>query len=159
MNDDAYSKANRFLALRKSTDVALTGDTNVDALLKEAEELSRPSPAATKPKPAATKAPQPTPAPKPAPIANPPAVSAPQQRPAVAVQSETPGVTAEVLPPEKGGQDGQNITVVVNVQQAPVVAAYPWWGWGYPYGYYPHPVICHRCGKYAHHCGRWTCPY
>jgi hypothetical protein len=156
MSDDAFSKANRFLTVRKSTDVARIGDTDIDALLKEAEE-------STRPKPFETRAPPAPPPQKPAPVSHPPpAVSAPKN-PGVTVQAP-PGVTAEVLPPvspAQGGQDVQNINVVVKVEQAPVAHAYPpwWWGYGYPYPYYPPAAICHVCREHPRRCGRWHCPY
>ena len=154
-DDDALSRTNRFLTVRKSTEVARTGDDDIDALLGEVEQSTRPKPVAPKPPLAA-----PAPKPAPEPVRNPLAVAAPSTRPAVAVQSQTPGVTAEVLPPASPPQDGsggtQNITVVVNTP-APVVAPYPWWGgwWGYPY----YPATCPACHGRPYHCGRWRCPY
>jgi hypothetical protein len=155
--DDAFSRANRFLTVRKSTELAIS-DSDIDDLLKDADESTRPKPVETKARPAPP--PQKS---APAPASHPPpAVSAPKN-PGVTVQAP-PGVTAEVLPPEspaQSGQDGKNINVVVNVQQAPVVHPYPswWWGYGYPYPYYPPAAICGVCGEHARRCGRWRCPY
>jgi hypothetical protein len=150
--DDASSRAHRFLAVRRSTEVAPIDNDAIDAILKEAAKSSRP--VETKPQPQAA----PKLAPEP-PRSSPPAVIA-QPKPSVAVQSQTPGVTAEVLPPAssapaQGEQSTQNITVVVNTP-APVV--HPGWGWwGYPYYYHAPP--CPACGGPAQPCRRWRCPY
>ena len=153
--DDAASRAHKYLAVRRSTAVAKIDHDAIDALLKEAAESTqaKPRPVATRPQEAPVQNPVPEP-PRSAPLA----VAAQPKASAVAVQSKTPGVTAEVLPPStpaQGGHAAPNITVVVNTP-APVVHPYPWWGWwGYPY----HPVVCPTCGGRPGPCHRWRCPY
>jgi hypothetical protein len=152
---DASSRAHKFLTVRQSTEVARIDNDEIDAILKEAAESTRP-----KPRPVETK-PQAAPKPAPEPPRSPPPAVITQPKPSVAVQSQTPGVTAEVLPPAssapaQGEQSTQNITVVVNTP-APVVPAYPWWWGGYPYYY--HPPVCPSCGGPARRCLRWRCPY
>src|SRR5579863_2674383 len=111
MNDkeDASSRAHRFLAVRRSTEVAPINNDEIDAILKEAAESTRPKPRPVETKPQPQAAPKPPPEP---PRSSPPALVA-QPKPSVAVQSQTPGVTAEVLPPAssapaQGEQSTQN---------------------------------------------------
>jgi anti-sigma factor RsiW len=154
-DDDALSRANKFLAIVPGREVAKIDNDAIAALLKEAKDSTRPK---EPPRPVETK-PQPRPAQEPVrewPRNSPPAVAA-QPKPSVAVQSQTPGVTAEVLPPAapapgQGQPSNQNITIVVNTP-APAVHPYPWWG--YPY----YPAVCPACGRLPHHCMRWRCPY
>jgi hypothetical protein len=156
-NDDALSRANKFLTVRRSTEVARIDNDAIAALLKEAEDSARPKepsrPVETKPQTRPVQEPV-----REAPRHAPPAVVE-QSKPSVAVQSQTPSVTAEVLPPAApahGQPNNQNITIVVNTP-APAVNPYPWWGgwWGYLY----YPALCPACGARPHHCLHWRCPY
>lgn len=86
-DDDALGQANKFLAVRQSTEIATIDNDAIAALLEEAEEATRPR---EPPRPVETK-PQPQSRPQPVqePPRNPPPAVA--TRPTVAVQSQTPG--------------------------------------------------------------------
>ena len=161
--NDALDRANKFLAVIPGRAVARINNDDIAALLKEAEEATRPK---EPPRPIETK--QQAPKIKAEPLreapSNPvPVVKQPEQT-VVVQQPQSPAATAEVLPPVAvpAGQEngnGQNTNVVVNVTM-PAMPAHPWWGYWGPAPYYPHAYCPARgCTRpYLHPCGNWFCP-
>jgi hypothetical protein len=156
-DDDALSRANKFLAVVPGREVARIDNDVIADLLKQAEETARPK---ESPRPVMVKSwAAPVTEPIPEPPRNPPPAIVAQPTPALVESSQAPAVTPEILSPAappvaQEGAAAQNTTVVVNVT-APAV---PWWGYWGPY-YYPPPPVCPVClHPRVAFCRRWRCP-